>query len=228
MTPPEVESGAERIKSCVFVHLPRTGGTSIGWYLFERGVPIVRFDHNAISGHCLLGCCKSDAKLFSVIQKPFFFGFVRNPWDWYVSRYFYFMGRRRRPQEQGVSRQCDAGIRCNPPQSFHDHLLSNAENDWFWLTHRYRHLFCDDDGNLLLHYVGRQEHIGKSLNEVFSMHGFTPSMGYDEWDASNKTKRNASQHNHYSEYYDEELMCLVAQQDKSLIKTYNYEFKAAA
>jgi hypothetical protein len=216
---PKVEFGVEKIESCVFVHLPRTGGTSIGQYLLEQNIPIVRFGKNTINSRCLTGCC--NLELLSGIQNPFFFGFVRNPWDWYVSRYFYFTVIRWHLQEQGCR---ESGIHCDPPQSFRDHLLANTKNDWFWLTHRYRYLFCDDDGNLLLHYVGRQEHIGKSLGEVFSIHGFTPSLGYDEWAATNKTKRNASPHNHYSEYYDEELMRLVAQKDESLIETYNYEF----
>jgi hypothetical protein len=221
MTISKAESDGEKIKSCVFVHLPRTGGTSIGQYLLEQDIPIVRFGKNTVNSHCSTGCCSRDMKLLSVIQEPFFFGFIRNPWDWYVSRYFYFTVIRWHLQERGCR---ESGLRCDPPLSFRDHLLANTENDWFWLTHRYRHLFCDDDGKLLLHYVGRQEHIGKSLDEVFSMRGFTPSMGYDEWDANNKTKRNASPHNHYSEYYDEELIRLIAQKDKSLINTYNYEF----
>lgn len=65
---------------CIFIHVPKTGGTSIEWALQNKKVPIEQ-KHKTSNEIC---------ELHPVAWEQYFkFTVVRNPWDWLVSWYYW-------------------------------------------------------------------------------------------------------------------------------------------
>ena len=95
-------------KKVIFVHLPKTGGTLIREYFnFVSASQDVEIQ---LGGN---GITKSGVGEHGPIEdfidkeQAYKFGLVRNPFDWYVSRYFYFI--KKGVAEGGVSIEIDCG-----------------------------------------------------------------------------------------------------------------------
>ena len=130
----------------------------------------------------------------------FKFGFVRNPFDRYVSTCFFLNRRNSRfaGNEAGFMRQALGNTR------FLQRVLVRPQ---------YR-LLTDDDGTLMMDYVGRYETLQESFDDICRHIGLAPSS---------LTRKNASRHGSYECYYDETLKQAVAGYYRKDFELFGYD-----
>jgi len=209
------------MKQIIFIHLPKTAGTFLSRYVRKvKKSSIIYLGHLALTDFMLKNKLNN-------LDNYFVFGFVRNPWEWYISRYFWFC--KKSVEEQGISKACDAGLSGDDfkQQTFREHILYGLNNplvnNSFWLTNRYKEMFYYDN-KLALDHVGKTETIYDDINYVLSVNG-VKSKWKKYWNKNKHNKNKATNHNHYSHYYTDDLIDIIKEKDQEIIKQYNYKFE---
>jgi hypothetical protein len=194
----------------IFVHIPKTGGTSIEC-AFNTSKRHLRNKHHTLSKYEELNNPRYD--------KYFKFTFVRNPWDMTVSMYEYMWHKDGRWLEQW--------------RRGHKNLFKLSFREW--ITHRsfrWPTIRTTDvnarrrgrDGDFsswfiskkyTIDFVGRFENLQEDFNIVCDKIG----IPQQELPHTNKTK-----HKHYTEYYDDETREIVAEKYAKDIEYFGYEF----
>ena len=98
--------------------------------------------------------------------------------------------------------------------------------DNFWLTNLYKKMFYEND-NLYMNYVGKLENIQQDINIIFSANCSRPiNLDIESFNAqSGGVFVNKTNHMHYSQYYDQEIIDIIKEKDKLLLDKYNYEYE---
>ena len=146
------------------------------------------------------------------LDNYFKFCFVRNPWDLMVSSYNWWIrdpkGQPRKRKIQNIIMQMSFG-------DFIKSEYSNQVNEVKHLGMGQHYSFTDDDGNILVDFIGRFENLQEDFNIVCDKIG----IPRQQLPHANKTK-----HKHYTEYYDEETKQIVAEKYAKDIEYFNYKF----
>jgi hypothetical protein len=194
----------------IFVHIPKTGGTSIENSLRSpiNGVSISA-KHWTLKDYVLNNTFCSDY---------FTFSFVRNPWDMTVSMYYYLW--KSNGSWPTVWRKKN--------QHFSKLSFSEWLKDETFKTPVIRSTNVTarggQDGNLLdwvehnhhkVNFIGRFENLQDDFNIVCDKIG----IPRQQLPHINKTK-----HKHYTEYYDKETKQIVAEKYAKDIEYFGYEF----
>ena len=198
--------------SKMFIHLPRTGGTFLRVVLEEFGIP-----HN--NHYPVVSLCHSSLTFSTEL---FTFGFIRNPYDWYVSRYFYYC--RKGVKEKGVSRDNDMGI--SPGfgkeiKSIYQHIKLGLESDAprFWLSDIYDYMY-KVDGKLAIDYVGKFEDLENEVRKILGLTRREFNAVADKHRTANLI--NASKHQGYLSHLSDETMRIIYEKDKEIFDEYGY------
>jgi hypothetical protein len=156
----------------------------------------------------------------------YLFGLIRNPFDWYVSRYHYFIDKPKKGLhmiEDEISKNSDAGLvgeEFKNNFTFKDHIkygLTSTPN--FWLSNLHDYMFYED-GKSIMNHIGKFEDMNDELNFVLKENGFEPRIELkDYWG-----NKNASIRKDYHQYYDLELMDIIMQKDKKIFDLYGYSY----
>jgi hypothetical protein len=224
----------------VYIHLHRTGGSflneclihffpgarQIGYHLPRRMLPREYLD-------------------FPVI------GFVRNPWDYYVSWYHF---QKSRPVPNALF-ECasDRGrldfrgtvanlLNLGAESETLDRLLPLLNEGYVnyglnvpraqmeairgsglgFFSFLYRYMYLGLGGPL---HVGHSENLRQDFLDLLAKIGDRASEGAQQF-ILEQSRRNASEHTSYASYYDDELRELVATRDRELIESYDYRFES--
>ena len=181
---------------CIFVHIIKTGGTSIE--KFFRGGKVHKFAKNYKK--------RVGNKKWNNYFK---FTFVRNPWDKMVSQYFYIQKRKEGKYELKFREFILAFESC--PES--EYIKGNG------VAVRYNPIqlpwILDDNGNCLVDFIGRYENLQEDFNTVCDKIGIPQQKLPHE---------NKSKHKHYTEYYDEKTKQIVAKKYAKDIEYFEYKF----
>lgn len=225
---------------CIFIHIPKVAGTSVMRLFSDPEKPAkmnksplpfdpdgYKFDppppHLRASDYVKYGYATQD--IFDIYFK---FAFVRNPWDRIVSEYKYRRHTHR--------------------FSFKKFLFQNFPKP-YWSDH-YCHVIPqydflhDDDGTLLVDFVGRFENLQADfdyvcsklnmpkttlprVNEsssIFNRRGsnFIEVLRSIKSHANRNRRRNTFPH--YTDYYDAESIEFIATLYKNDIEAFGYEF----
>lgn len=213
-------------KRFVFVHIYRTGGTSVSSALrryarwrerLSEGFPPTRRAVNAVNlvfglfdegNRWVNGLSKhataAEARRYLGAQRYdgyFKFAFVRNPWDWQVSVYHYIK-RRREHVDHGFA----------ATHSFAEFLerqvASKAPCQLQFLT--------DDTGSVIVDRIGHFESLQRDFTEICARLGLSiprlPSL--------NASGRSAA----YRSYYEPASAKLVATHFRSDVEHFQYDF----
>jgi hypothetical protein len=213
---------------CTILHMPKTGGVFIRMLLEKHYGNEVRlasgktFDDRSArwEQHHSLEDVPPEAAALPV------FGFIRNPWDWYVSWYHFFAAYGHRPPHfmtVSKGKTLDfAGFMENlysyPPDSaeYIDNSFSAKYFDIFSCT-------PDHPSNERVE-MGRYETIHADLRR------FLASVGVSREcldDINGFRRMNNSSHRHYSTYYTESIADQVYEHNRAVIEAYGYRLESS-
>ena len=201
---------------CWFIDLPRTSSNATWEGLWQEfGWP---FNSKFGSGyHSFLPgisphCTARDIRMSlgsPLWQKIFTFSIVRNPWDRYLSLFFYELHLNATFRMQYIP---------DDVRLVFKRWLTGQLPGHFVLRPAEAYLL-DEDGNMLVDFVAKYEnrqaelaYIGKKIH--------CPKLGQEQ-----RLVEFTPKAYHYSEYYDSELRDFVAEVAKWEIEKFNYSFE---
>jgi len=179
---------------CIFVHCQKCGGESIHLALTDTE------DRGSPRKHWTSEQYISEHGQ-DLWDEYFTFSFVRNPWDRVISWIRY---RDKRWKLYGGELN---------PSIIKEEMNKNPGNSQ---TASYHYFLFSNCGKILLpKYIGRFENLQEDFNIVCDKIG----IPRQELPHKNKTR-----HKHYTEYYDNETMEIVAEKYAKDIEMFGYEF----
>ena len=193
--------------NCLFIHIPRTGGTTIEKILgIHREWPTLDLD--VLHGALVIGEEEYQLQHLSFLEasqfitkatgSTFAFTFVRNPWDRLISEYFW-QGAAGEDFDTFVERACDIVIYRRELEGRNCHLRPQVE----FLSEK-------------ISYVGRFEKFATDLRTVLS------ALRVVSHDIPHEYK---TAHQHYSKYYSDRSRERVASVYESDIASLKYNFE---
>ncbi len=184
----------------LFVHVPKTGGTSMENALapFSRSHKEWGLEQHSSA----LEAKEKLGTLFGLLHK---IAVIRNPWDLEVSLFHYNRKMLRMGHPNSVWKR-DYEF----PEFIRHRALIRRMHGGQW-----RFLF-DLRGRLLVDQILRFESLSEDFQDFCRRVGLEITLPHD----------NSSGHAHYSEYYDEETRDMVAQYADKEIREFGYRFEA--
>ncbi len=204
----------------VFLHIPKTGGSSIAHEMMKMCGYVPNINHipaeeftlfkdlakwgnsTDMPQHSNYGDLKRYLEDLNIdVNDYFVFTFVRNPWDWYVSSYEF--GKLRYKQDK-----LDWAKPC-------------ADNDFeTWIKtafHKQQDYLYDQ-----INYIGKMENMEFHLEKIRQI--LQTRIANVELDKVKPSIINANPHADYKTYYTEETKTLVAKRCYQIINDFHYEF----
>ena len=184
-----------------FVHIPKTGGTSISKWVEKQDNSI-----NLVYDHPWYEMIREQETV-----KNFSFSVVRNPWDRFVSMYFWVTGYALRLED---AKEKFKKLTKNAPSTFELFVKESPKvvsPDYIFTSVTQQNRWLQPGVDLILRYENFEEDF-KKIRNIFDDH-ITP-LGYE----------NKTDHKHYREYYDDHTRKLVAKYFEEDIDTFKYQF----
>lgn len=224
-------------KQFVFVHMPKTGGTFVRDLLKDHAIPAWGLRERA--GHHPARRGPNGRPIL---------GIVRNPWDWYVSSFFFrrhnyerhlgWWGRARSTWMPGMLEWAKLFDELPSGREGFNKALpimtrmrggsicaqrySEVPSEDGRFSWRFDEFFRDKGGTLLCE-IARFESLRADVEAFFQRHRIPSSVSFKHA-LRHGPKKNASPRGPYRKYYDDESRDLVARVDAALIEQYGYAF----
>lgn len=200
----------------IFVHVPKTAGSSIGSFLGEKGFDAVKplgGANDDVTGAYLNGAAwRIKRNLLDVWGDYFKFAFVRNPWESLVSCWKNRRSARRYDNFSDFIKGYPFNIDSSPFQCSSGHHYTDIR--WHTIP-QFTHI-SDEAQNVLVDFIGRFENLQEDFNVVCD------KIGIPRQELPHKNK---SKNKHYTEYYDDDAAIeLVAKKYAKDIEMFGYEF----
>ena len=188
---------------CIFIHIPRTAGTSIEMSI-RSDWTFYKFQDEK---HILASTAKH---LYSNYWNDYFkFSFVRNPWDRMLSmsKHGEFYGSVVEDGKINVNEymQRFPNVEIDHRSKSKDENIKPIENAV------YLNILNEE-----LDYIGRFENLQEDFNKVCSIINCKTKLLHKQV--------NNKKHKHYTEYYDDETRQIVAEIYAKDIELFGYEF----
>ncbi|NEQ10479.1 MAG: sulfotransferase family protein [Moorea sp. SIO4E2] len=135
------------------------------------------------------------------------FAFVRNPWDWQVSYYHFILKEQTHIRHELVKSM----------GSFEKYLdwVINTKNPFpKGATKLQKEIITDDDGKLIVDFIGRYETLVQDFNYVCQVLNLKTSLPH----------LNKTTHRDYRSYYSETTKKIVAEYFQEDIELFGYTF----
>lgn len=195
----------------LFVHIQRTGGTSLDAILREQVTTARRF----LGTHDFASRAKRELGL--AYGGYFKFAFVRNPWDRLVSWYEMIKQRSAEPNAYPLVLWKYLNDNANTFEEFIlkcTDVINDTDGDKSFMFPQTKYL-CDEAGTLTVDFVGRFEQYERDANQILRRLG----LGH-----LSVPKLNASVHTKYRDYYTPKTQQLVAERFATDIEMFDYAF----
>lgn len=182
----------------IFIHVSKTGGTSIE-HALNPNVSLDYSDNSNTTGNTAFkdkhwSALKYKRECPKEYESYFKFAFVRNPWDRLVSNYKWlvYIGKE----------QLD----------FKDWIINPT---WGFNAYLYSRMLCDNNGNKMVDFIGKFENLQEDFNTVCEKIGIP---------CQQLPHKNKTDHKHYTKYYNNETRQIVAERYAKDIKCFGYTF----
>ena len=198
----------------LFIHVPKTAGTSLTKALEPYGDPNPTDRLSKIRSYLNL-VSKNDPIYFPIhstweyaqnrlgteqYEKMFTFAFVRNPWDRLVSYYHYVLNNPEHHRHDKVKSL----------NNFAEYVDFEIKRNKFSQSQ----LLVDKNGNLKVDFIGKLENLSEDFQYICEKIGIQCELPHV----------NKSSHKKYQDLYDEESKEKVAQHWADEIKLFSYFF----
>lgn len=203
-------------KKIIFIHIPKTGGTSVARLLGGHGI-MLQGEKNYESVYFKHALASDVRRMmgdqFDCYQR---LTIVRNPWDWVVSNYEF---------NRGLHRPFTAGTRYRVSGMVPDRFKDQSFDDWLhWWTEELQpsqhRLISAENGQLLVNKVYRFEQIEKCLQDIRRrVYGWALKPLPHAMRLKGKRKRK-----HYAEYYNAGTIKLVEKYFAVDIERFGYSY----
>lgn len=195
-----VYSGWPNVHKAIFIHLPKTGGSSVAKQL---GQPASR--HVTVQEYRL-----ANPKKFANFFK---FAFVRNPFDRLLSSYAFLKAGGMNHDDARFARR-----HVSPFETF-EHFLTEgftrSEETRAWIHFRTQTEFiCDSDGRNLMDFTGRFEQLPQDYARVASRFGKPTDLPVT----------NRSDRGDYKAAYTDSMREIAERFYQSDLQTFGYSF----
>ncbi len=204
----------------IFIHVPKVAGTSLKEALrgyIGRRPPETREDGDARPGmsssdfeeHITASELKEQLPP-ALFDGYFKFAFVRNPYDWVVSNYFFFL------QDEMFNSPAYAFFKQRPFRETVKFFLEAAGNGIIeGMKFSQKAFLYDGQGRLLVDYAGKYERLSEDFAEIRRRLG----MGDIPVPYLNK-----SNHKRFNQYYTPDVQALVYGALKEDFETFGYDY----
>ena len=202
-------------KNFIFIHNYKVAGSSVGKALDPYSNTYRRKNNVVIralqSVHVLPGhypfkypfhitARELKAKMgVGIFNSYYKFGFVRNPWDWQVSLYTFMLKNHKHPQHRIIKNMT----------SFDQYIEWRVNND----LHLQMKAFCDEDGNLLVDFIGKFENLHADFEKVCRRLKVEAELPH--------LNRSRADHD-FLKHYSEKSLKMVAEGFREDIERFNY------
>ncbi len=190
---------------CLFVHIPKVAGISIGSSLFGRYTG----NHTTIREYKIA---------FSMYEfnEYFKFAFVRNPWDRLLSAYLYLKDGGRNKWDYKW-----ASVHLSEFTTFKDFVMEwvskNNINTGIHFMPQYKYLTSTNSNIPEVDFIGYFENINNDYEYIRSKLGFGKKLIF-----SNKTQNKTRD---YRVYYNDDMIEVVSKTYDLDIKLFGYNFE---
>lgn len=202
-------------KKFIFIHVPKTAGRSIEhilepyhycsslknrikrkYQLFYPIAPAGKFDYH-------IKAVELQAQIPSATFEQYFkFTFVRNPWDWLVSLYFYTIQTPKHVSYRQFKK------------------MGNFEACVEWMTTQgtffQKDYICDQNDRLLVDFVGKFENLTADFQKIATTLNLPHTLA-DHFNASQRGRN-------YRDYYTTKMRQQVAKAYQADIELFEYQF----
>ena len=190
---------------CIFIHIPRCGGTSIEIAMCGRNW----FNIESSTKHLIASTAKN-------IYKPYWndyfkFSFVRNPWDRMVSLAKY-PGTYKLNLNKGKLVGFEDYFQKFPEIEVDGRSKSLSDTFYPIKNSVYLNIL-----NVELDFIGRFENLNEDFEFIYKSIGDIPPLLTND-------SIHRSYHGHYTEYYDDETRQIVAEKYAKDIEYFGYKF----
>lgn len=188
-----------------FVHIPKTAGTSISKWVKEKDSSLTfLYDHPFYE----------DIREHEQI-KNFSFTVVRNPWDRFVSLYFWLSGPESSKEEISPEKfkELTKLVRENFPtfESFVEEFPKMKQSKYNFESITPQNRWITPGVDLILRYENLEEDF-KKIRDIFNDH------------TSPLPHRYKTKHDHYRSYYNDHTRKLIAKFFEEDIDLFKYQF----
>jgi len=228
-------------KKCIFVHIPKTGGTSIERVIWKKISAQLLFGspnryHTGGLQHLKARFIKTEVGE-DVFNSFFKFAFVRNPWSKALSQYFYTIQTRddlRRILRLPKNASFEDYVKSLEKVSFEQNRLVSIEKVMMkipklnqpYLTRlhiqwdkQFDFLF-DENGNKMVDFIGKFENLQNDFNHISEQLNLNVRTLPHVTHGVVKSKQQ-----HFTQYYNGTTKAIIANLYKKDIEAFGYEFK---
>lgn len=199
-------------KRFIFVHVPKTGGTSVAWALRRHGIFLHDdcYFESVYFKHATASAIKR--MLGPEFENYFKFSVVRNPWDWAVSSYAFNRGLHG-PLVRNTKYAVGPGV----PEWAADWSFKYWLRWWIdTFSPQQSRMLTDEKGAMLVDRVLRFEEIKSQF--------FGLCLRIRVWPRLLPHVNETSSRLRYPDYYDAETRSWVAKHFAEDIARFGYEF----
>jgi len=214
---------------CIFIHIPRTAGSSISTALSQRKKDGERFEktkRDPKESKKIHFSVEQAQKMFGmdVWEEYLTFAFVRNPWDRQVSQYQWRVAKgerdvAKRDFKEWTKWRWEGWLNWleNPRKVIRGVPQLGHKDRAVVLTKAFDEIYDEKEDKILVDFVGRYENLREDVETLCG------KLGVDK-DILLPHKHNAKNRPHYTEFYDDETIEIVRKFYKNDIEVLGYKY----